>query len=703
MRLHRGRKSSQAARVAAAAACVAVVLGATDAAADDAPSCYTIELIALTGPKGADLTIDIEAGAGCADVDTLKHVQLKTYAGDGSLNDVRNLRDVPAPSGSAKIELGELERQRRIEADVLVQTGTPSRTYVVRAETTTLLRPDLVVTAVQAPLQTLTTRPIDVQAEIAELNGDSGAGATVTLLWGPTPLGSESVTVPAGGHASVSFTNVELTTAVPTELTVLVSDASPAETDETNNVRSATIDVTENELARSRLLVPSLGGYGAQLNQHVFAAITAAPPGSLPDLEAKVKALEPQLVRIFYNDDWEELRATAPENFASFIKTVQLAQEAGATINITYQTVLRAKLNPDLYMGRFAAILDDLVRARGLTNVRWVTIQNEPNRTNVTLAQYNALYRALHAQLLARGLREQIGLMGGDLVEMGEADDPNPDHRVWWAYMATNMNDILDAYSVHIYWNYWDIPRMEFRLKDVRRIVTEELPPEARKPTYVTEFGVRGILNVPGKPAFQPGYWEDGTMMARTNIAAFQQLWFSLVSAQLGFTGTVKWDAYWGRYDNTYNASHWLIGPAAEGWPLMPAYHAFRLLLQTTQRGWQVVGVDPWADDDWKLDAEGRPYDQPEKEIAAFAGPNGELTLIGLDTHGRALNATVSDTPAYSIGGLPPYTSFNLAFWNRAGNGENAIMNAVTTNAAGVARFEVPLHAAFALTTLPVG
>lgn len=36
-----------------------------------------------------------------------------------------------------------------------------------------------------------------------------------------------------------------------------------------------------------------------------------------------------------------------------------------------------------------------------------------------------------------------------------------------------------------------------------------------------------------------------------------------------------------------------------------------------------------------------------------------------------------------------------------AANGENAIEGIVTTNAAGVARFEVPLHAAFALTTVP--
>jgi hypothetical protein len=196
----------------------------------------------------------------------------------------------------------------------------------------------------------------------------------------------------------------------------------------------------------------------------------------------------------------------------------------------------------------------------------------------------------------------------------------------------------------------------------------------------------------------QPGFWQDGTPLARTNIAAFQQLWFNIVSAQLGYSGTSKWDAYWGKYDSSYNASHYLIGPPEEGWPLFPAYHALRMLLQTTQRGWQVVGVDPWADDDWVVGT----GDQPEKEVAAYAGPNGELTLIGLDSRGRDLNGASAETPAYSIGGLPPHTTFNLAVWNAAGSGENGITGTVTTNAAGVARFEAPLHAAFALTTVPV-
>ena len=40
--------------------------------------------------------------------------------------------------------------------------------------------------------------------------------------------------------------------------------------------------------------------------------------------------------------------------------------------------------------------------------------------------------------------------------------------------------------------------------------------------------------------------------------------------------------------------------------------------------------------------------------------------------------------------------------WNAAGDGKNSVAGTVTTDAAGVARFDVPLHAAFALTNVPV-
>jgi len=678
-----------------AAALAVALIGATGSAARaDAPEkCYSLDAVVLTGPAGADLTVHLDTAAGCAAPSTLKKLQVKTWNGSDR-RDVSNLKDVPLVAGAATLPLGALARGDRVEADALVDPESGGRTEVVRSEATALLRPDLVVSSVQAPMQTLSVRPVSVRAEIDERNGDVGAEATATLSWGPSLLATQKVVVPASGRATITFADVALTTPVAVELTVRVSDAAPAETDTTNNDRSARVDVTEHELARSRLILDHLGGYGTQFNHHVFANITVAPPGSIGGLEPKVDALEPQIVRIFFNDRDES--ALFPDRLASFIDVVRMANETGAKINITYQTAARARLNPGPFMAQFAAVLEDLVKNRGYTNIRWVTIQNEPNTAaNLTLDQYQALNRALHAELVSRGLRGEIGIMAGDLVESGAAGN----HRAWMAYITANMLDIVDAYSEHIYWQYWDASRMEFRLRDVRKLMFEELPPEARRPVYLIEYGVRGHrLNMPRVLDPLGGLWENSTQVVRTNIAAFHQLWFNVAAAQLGFAGTAKWDSYWGRYDNAVQAFY-MIGPAEEGWPLFPTYHALRLLFQTTSPGWQIVGVDPWADDDWQPGV----ADQQEKEITAYAGPNGEMTLIGLDSHGRDLNAASSEAPAaYSVGGLPPNTSFTLAIWNAAANGENAIGGTVTTNSAGVARFSVPIHGGFALTTVPV-
>ena len=129
-----------------------------------------------------------------------------------------------------------------------------------------------------------------------------------------------------------------------------------------------------------------------------------------------MKALEPQLARIFYNDNWEaNADRTHPEweqNLESFKDTVALAQESGATVVIAYQTVANAKLNPTLWMGRFADVLQDLVVTRGLTNVRWALIGNEPNTAAATVfskEQYKALYTALDAALVARASATRSG------------------------------------------------------------------------------------------------------------------------------------------------------------------------------------------------------------------------------------------------------------------------------------------------------
>jgi hypothetical protein len=295
--------------------------------------------------------------------------------------------------------------------------------------------------------------------------------------------------------------------------------------------------------------------------------------------------------------------------------------------------------------------------------------------------------------------------MGPGLVE--NAGVSSRDHYEWTQRTAAEMGDIVDGYVEHVYWTYDDPGRLEYRLRDTWHLMNEVLPAAQRKPVYMMEFGIRGYSTCTGKPAlaqqmllyYRPGDCAD---IWRTNIAGFHQLWFNIHSAQLGVAGTSKWDAFWGRYDRSSenNQLYWTIGPPTEGSPLTPTYNALSLLFHTTVPGWQIVRVDPWSADDYGVPQariEGhRGLDQPEKELVAYAGPAGELTLVGLDTHGKSLNTVSTDPPArYSIGGLPESATLRLALWNASGDGENTVAT-VTTNAAGVARFEVPLQAGFA-------
>jgi hypothetical protein len=714
-------------RLVGVAAVVAATSGiaVSDTRADDPPACpsstadaYTLTTRALTGPIATDVELRFAAASGCAPVERVAKVQLKSYDEAGRLVGTKNVTDLAVSDGAAVASIDRVDRGRRIEADVLVRTGSPERTYTLRREMKSLLRPDLMVEPIER-LQTLPTRPVAVQAEIAELNGDVGTTAKVTLAPLAGPGETKEVTVGAGGHALVDFTALTFTSPVPVELTVTVAEAAPGETDATNNTRTVIVDVTEHELPQEPIvLFPSLVGYGAQFNHHLYAPITDAkmPPGAYANVEEKVKALDPQLVRIFYSDNWEENadgKHPPPEyplNYASFVKVVELAQEAGATIDISYQNLANAKLTPEASMAKYAEVLQDLVKNHGLTNVRWAEVGNEPNSGAVTLAEYNALYRALHAQLVARGLRDHIHLMGGGLVE--NAGNPARTHYVWGKWIAANMGDIVDAYAEHVYWNFNDTGRLEYRLRDTANLMNTVLPPEQRKPTYMMEFGVRGLGTCGTKPVTANTYYNvDPTCpeIWRTNIGAFQQFWFAVHSAQLGVAGAAKWDAYWAVYDNTLNPPqvYWMTGPPSEGYPLTPTYNVMSLLFHATVPGWQIIGVEPWDSSDWSVprnEIEGHASnDQREKELAAYAGPNGAVTIIGLDTNGRNLNG-VSDQPpvAYSIGGLPRNTDFRLALWNASGDGTNSIAGTVTTSAAGVARFEVPLQAAFALTTVPV-
>ena len=702
---------------AVAVCAVAAFAPAGVAGAADHPG---LGLIALTGPAGADLYVKAPAGT---TVFERVHVQVGDTEDPEEETRILNLKDVGTQNGVATIDLGNEAAGTPIRVDAHIGASESQKMLIHRGWTTVRLRPDLTVTAVYAPPQTLTTRPIDVVADLEELNGEVGATATVDLMLGPTPVAaSQTVTLEPGASRSITFAGVELTSPVSTELTVVVKGAEPFETDYNNNSGTSAVDVTEHELKRTSVLVEALGGYGVQFNNHVYAPITPWPHDPEPDddyadFEEKAIALQPHLVRIFYNDRWDgNADGMFPEwqqNYASFVNVVRLAQEAGATIDISFQNLSVARFSPGPSMAKFVDVLEDLVVNHGLTNVRWAEVGNEPNSggaTAVSLAEYEALVRALDAEVEAHGLDDHLRLMGPGLVE--NAGVAARTHYEWMKWLATNMGDVLDAWGEHVYWIYNDAGRLEYRLRDTSYLMNEVLKPEQRKPIYMMEFGIRGVAACGTKPSIVNTYYAADPACPeiwRTNIAGFQQLWFAIGSAQLGYTGASKWDAYWGVYDRTRIPPqvYWTIGPPTEGSPLTPTYYALALLFHTTVPGWQIVRVEPWDDSDSSVTTYGieghSSNDAPEKELAAYTGQNGELTVMGLDTHGRALNGISADPPPqYSIGGLPANTNLRLVVWNAEGDGKNSLAATVPTSAAGVARFAVPLHAAFSLTTLPV-
>lgn len=436
----------------------------------------------------------------------------------------------------------------------------------------------------------------------------------------------------------------------------------------------------EFTLALERGVVGPFVGFGTQFNQHAYANISGPPP-NLAGLEARVLAARPPLVRVFFNTTaW-----TFPDRLESFRRTVALAHRAHARINVTWQGsgVPFALAN----MGRFADVLADVLADPSIDWL-WVTLFNEPNSTRITLPQYEQVYRQLDSALRARGLRDRVHFMGGDLL--GTTSPLGQSQVAWFTYLADHMGDLLDAWSVHIYWDFWDAGKIDRRLRAEVRTIFASIPAEQRRPLYVTEFGVRGVPTFEGESSPQPGLWPDGTPIAETLTAAFQQAWFMIRAAQLGFSGTVKWDLYAAKYD-AGTQDHSAIGPGELGWPERPAYRLLQLLATTTEpKGGRIVDLVP------------SPGADPAKLLTAYVSPGSDLTILGLHTGGGFAETSSAGPVRYTIGGLSPGARLRLVVWNADGTGTVREIGFLDAGPDGTVDLSVPLHAVFALTTAPL-
>src|SRR5207247_640069 len=98
-----------------------------------------------------------------------------------------------------------------------------------------------------------------------------------------------------------------------------------------------------------------------------------------------------------------------PRMRESFLRTLRLAQRAGA--NITLTTWYGDPLQPEKTARETAETLDELIRKEHIDAIKSINMMNEPDmywpgEENWTIEEYNRLYRALDAELKRLGLRQ---------------------------------------------------------------------------------------------------------------------------------------------------------------------------------------------------------------------------------------------------------------------------------------------------------
>jgi hypothetical protein len=474
---------------------------------------------------------------------------------------------------------------------------------------------------------------------------------------------------------------------------------------------------------------PSLVGFGAQFNTDLFA--TALGKGQRDALHEAATDLKPGHSRIFVvrglRPDTEAGRK-APE-FLALIDTLTLAQDAGANVNLTYwgqgpyanatrlaelswpnknirtwpqpgrrkwppeltdANAPNALTGPKLLMQRFALTIQEA--RRRFPCVTHVTIQNEVNgggKTDIakqhdaglSMRFYELLHRHLDEALKAlrdpqtpsRTLREAIQIVAGDLVEDNED--------AWLRYMHANMevprdnlDSVLDGYSIHVYWEP-DASKQGFPQKPERRLEhVEQLLSglKSTKPLYVTEYGVRKVLDHP-----RPGSF-NGRKLEQSPEAAFQHAWFNAIAPQHGVVGLAKWALY--GTDGPARWGEWgMIGAPSGKFERFATYRVMRLFSHLIDPGWTAAGL---ARD-------------PTQTIVAskFAGPNDHESVAVLNDSSRPQQVQLVN--------LKPQRRYFTVDWNRDQNDQLLPLGPITSNT-GTATIDVPRHGVVALSTRPL-
>ncbi len=452
-------------------------------------------------------------------------------------------------------------------------------------------------------------------------------------------------------------------------------------------------------------------GFGVQLYESLYdpdkVPAQSVDPTS-PTLRDAIVGVEPGHVRLFIPNkaavDPDSAEGAAAK--ASFTRVVDLAQAAGASVNVTWPggyTGTGADF-ARVQMEGLAALLHEEIYQRGHTAIRFVTIQNEGNTANpdrtcpgqttgtyICRVDMNQAYRTLDAAMRAQDppLRgpdapHRIRFIGGDLV-YGRGGGDNH-YQAWMTWMDQNMDDILDGWSIHVYWFYWNqwkttdpSPLTGSGVTLIRQAMAHRNA-LGGKPLYIMEAGVRGYPDRVSRDF--PGFYQKDcsvneagcTPMEDTIAGSAHQAYFDLTAARLGYRAVTKWEAT-RRDDRTWG----ILGAPWNDWPKKPSYHLRDMWNAAIEPGWTAF---PAATSPASYTV-----------AAGFRSPDRAATSVLLVNDSSA-------TREVEIRQLPAGTTFKLWSWNQPGlSGQVCYRPSRTSSSAGTLTVTLHPQNAIALTS----
>lgn len=378
----------------------------------------------------------------------------------------------------------------------------------------------------------------------------------------------------------------------------------------------------------------------------------------------RVRQMRPHIVRTFFDYQWwqPERDRQTPDSprMQDYVSWITFLNEIGSQVMLSPwgdyfaypewmrdgQRRLPKREHQEAMVRSLVDLLAYLRRDRGLVNVRYLSLMNEPNLdpARPTDAQdLVRLTRLLDQMLVQRGLRKDLFLLGPD-----SAGQTVPG--AWSREVTAACYDIYDAVADHLYpGDANELPAWW----DVRASFLESLSRSAgkRKPLLLSEFNredpeaaetIGGVRHLNNRPIQR---YEHGLYLAHAAVESLRH----------GGSGGLVWclaDTY---YDDAYYMKYGLWQYKDNGWKPRPGFYAWSLLTRYSQPGSRILLPD------YGPTEAARPV-----PAVALLSPAGRMTILVVNRAGRELRLSI-ELPAARPSGLKRF-EYSRGALERAGD-----------------------------------